>query len=178
MTSISCIPYIRYVAQAQVVNSCWGSEIQEILPRPNWKSFPRGTWTENTIETITFVSSCTNSVISGQLCYIRSKSKIQFCYKLGGYCAYFETNENLNALKSHSWSFKAIRGHLRSNNEIWKINLDIFFIPNLTLKPMNVVIDISETIVYSFVFILFVSQVHLLLEAAFSIWNYCREWQN
>ena len=64
---------------------------------------------------------------------------------------------------------KAIRGHLRSNNEIWKINLDIFFIPNLTLKPMNVVIDISETIVYSFVFILFVSQVHLLLEAAFSI---------
>ena len=48
--------------------------------------------------------------------------KVSFCHKLGRYCAYLEANGNLNALKSHSRSYKVIRGHLRSNNEIWKID--------------------------------------------------------
>ena len=61
--------------------------------------------------------------------------KVNFWYELSIHWAYFETNENLNALKGHLWSLKVIRGHLRSNNEIWKIKLVLTsLLPNLTLK--------------------------------------------
>ena len=51
--------------------------------------------------------------------------KVSFWYKLSLHWAYFVANENLNALKSHLRSFKVIQGHLRSNNGIWKIKLQL-----------------------------------------------------
>ena len=63
----------KYIDLFKIGSIRWGSEIQEMLPKPINKSFPRWIWPENTIGTINFVPSCTNYVICGQLLYIRSK---------------------------------------------------------------------------------------------------------